>query len=135
MYIAQLDKSNAFLNYILNKNVSVMSQRGTLGTPSRCYKLLEEIYGLKKAHMTWLRILCGDLHRIGFNEFLSAPCVFRRNCKSEVHCFVFIYVDDLLIFAQTQAEIRAIFLERKSIYVVCVSGNIDMFLGYSLNGS
>lgn len=132
MSVAQLDMKTAFLNGILNENVWEMSPRDIPGKPSRCYKLLKAIYGLKEAHLAWHTMLCGDLHGLGFDELPSAPCVFRRKSKSEVHCFTLVYVDDLLMFSPTQSETSAIVEEMKSLYEVRVSENVDIFLRVQL---
>ena len=132
MFVAQLDVKTAFLNGDLTEPIWVMSPRGIPGRKSRCYRLLKAIYGLKQAHLAWHTKLCGDLLNMRFEELPSAPCVFRRKCKSTIDSFILVYVDDLLILAASVTERDAIVEELKALYELRVSDEVEMFLGVQL---
>ena len=132
MCIGQLDVKTAFLNGDLEEEVWVMSPRGIPGRPSKCYRLLKAMYGLKQAHLAWHKKLCGDLEGIGFEELPSAPCVFRRKCLQGQYAFILVYVDDLLILAHTPPQRDTIVGELKKLYELRVSDGVDLFLGVEL---
>lgn len=104
------------MNGNLAENVWVMSPRGITGRDSHCYKLLKEIYGLKKAHLSWHKKLCGYIKYLRFSEFRSTTCVLLRKNNSGNSQFMLVYVDDLLVFAQTKFETNIIVEELKLLY-------------------
>ena len=64
----KLDAKTAFPNGDLEEAVRVMSPRGIPGLPSRLYRLLKALYGLKEAHLAWHRKLCSAMFELGFTE-------------------------------------------------------------------
>lgn len=89
------------------------------------------MYGLKQAHLAWHTELCGGLLSIGFKEFASAPCVFRRKFKSE-YAFILVYVDDIPVLAVTLIERELVVEEHKCLYDFRVLEAVEMFLGVQL---
>ena len=132
MCIGQLDVKSAFLKGDLDESVWVMSPRGIPGLKSVCYRLIKAMYGLKQAHLAWHKKLCRDLERLGFTELPSAPCVFRRKGANDVFAYVLVYVDDILVLAQSIAERDQIMEELKSLYDLRISEKVDLFLGVQL---
>lgn len=135
MSIFQVDMKKAFLNVDLSESVWVMSPRGIPGVRSRCYRLKKDMYELKQAHLAWHSKLCGDLNRLGFNELSRAPCLFSRKIGGGKNKFFLVYVEDLLILANTNSARDAIVEHMKSWYSLRVSEKVDLFLGVHLKWS
>lgn len=130
---AQIDVKTAFLNGILSDDVWVMSPKGIPGRPSRCYKLLKAIYGLKQAHLEWHKRLSNDLKSLGFEELPSAPCVFRlKDCMFGGDVYLLVYVDDILVLSSTDDGIKYVVDGFNSLYEIRVSYDVDWFLGVKI---
>lgn len=131
MYRAQLDVKTAFLNGNLSEDIWVRSPHGIASRPSKCYKLMKAIYGLKQAHLAWHRRLCSDLSKLGFAELSSAPCVFMKRDGSEV-IFLLVYVDDVVVLSSTSAGLKFVTSELRRLYEIRVSDSVNWFLGVKL---
>ena len=133
MHRAQLDVKTAFLNGIVTEDIWIMSPRGIPGRPSRCYKLLKAIYGLKQAHLAWHTRLVSDLNKLGFVKILSDTCVFKRTSNSGGVIFLLVYVDDILVLASSKNLIETLVRDINTFYEVRVNYNVDWFLGVKID--
>ena len=62
-----------------------------------CGSYKKALYGLKQAAREWHKALVGPLSEIGFNRCHSDPALFVSRVGK---CFIFLWVDDLLIFSE-----------------------------------
>ena len=66
-------------------------------------KLSKYIYGLKQSLRCWNAKLSDHLKSLGFIESGADPCVFIKSWKLQI---IAIYVDDLILMAETVQEIK-----------------------------
>ena len=64
----------------------------------RVWKLKKALYGLKQDAREWHKALVELLSEIGFDRCDSDPALLVSKVG---RCFIFLWVDDLLIFART----------------------------------
>ena len=102
--IGKLDVRSAFLKGELSESVWVMSPRGIPSINSQCYRLLKSMYGLKQAHLAWHTKLCADLLSIGFEELRNGSCVFSRKDSASKYAYLLVYVDDILVLANSNGQ-------------------------------
>ena len=65
----------------------------------RVWKLKKALYGLKQAARVWRKALVELWSEIGFDRCHSDPALFVSRVGK---CFIFIWVDDLLIFSEIE---------------------------------
>ena len=74
-------------------------------------KLKESLYGLKQAPRCWNAVLNDFLKSIEFEQSVADPCVYVKKTKEHLD-IVAVYVDDLIIIANTSEEMAK---KRKSL--------------------
>ena len=96
----QMDDKSAFLNGMLQEEVSVEQPKG-LVDPHRLndvYKLKRALYGLKQAHKAWYDRLTAYLTKHGFKRRFAYTTLFIRKDKN-YFVVTQIYVDDIVFGA------------------------------------
>ena len=96
--IRQLDVSNAFLHGSLAEKVFMEQAQGFIDAnhPDYVCRLHKTIYGLKQAPRAWFTRLCESLQALGFVESQVDYSLFTVHSHN-IHLFVLIYVDDIII--------------------------------------
>ena len=103
--IDHMDVVTAFLHGNLKEEVYMKQPEGfeIKGKEHYVCKLQKAMYGLKQASRAWYEKISEVLlNRLGFNRSEHEPCVFVRNKRSLM--IIALYVDDLLIFSNDEAE-------------------------------
>ena len=91
-------------------------------------RLKRHVYGLKQAPRTWFRTLSEYLVVIGFVPCVHDPCLFVRRSTNKV-CYIFVYVDDLVIAADSVEEMRVVKDELRDKWSMKDLGPIESILG------
>ena len=89
-----IDIKCAFLNGVLHQDVYIVQPPMFHDGTRRVWKLKKALYGLKQAAREWHKALVELLSEIGFNRCHSDPALFVSRVGT---CFIFLWVDDLLI--------------------------------------
>ena len=98
------------------------------GGHDKVLRLRKNCYGLKDAGRTWYEHLTDGLHALGFRPLQTDNCVMTRG-----NTIIVIYVDDCLIFAQSDKELQQAYVDIQSKYKVTDEGTIDEYLGIKLD--
>ena len=107
MLIHQMDVVAAFLNGSLQEDIYMEQPDGYVqaGNEQMVCKLKRSLYGLKQAPRCWNEVFSEYLRSIGFEQSVADPCVYVKN---KGHLVVAVYVDDLIIIANTAEEMRKV---------------------------
>ena len=92
-----IDIKCAFLNGVLHQDVYTVQPPMFHDGTRRVWKLKKAVYGLKQAAREWHKALVEPLSEIGFDKCHSEPALFVSKVG---RCFIFLWVDDLLIFSE-----------------------------------
>ena len=90
-----VDIKCAFLNGKLEEDVYVEQPKVLNDGTHHVWRLKKALYGLKQAAREWHKALAALLHDLDFVRAACDPALYV--CKHN-RCFVFLWVDDLLIF-------------------------------------
>jgi hypothetical protein len=91
-------------------------------------KLKRHVYGLKQAPRTWFRTLSEYLVSIGFSSCVHETCLFVRRSMDQV-CYIFVYVDDLVIATNSKEEMSVVKAELTSKWSMKDLGPLESILG------
>ncbi|PKU64958.1 Retrovirus-related Pol polyprotein from transposon TNT 1-94 [Dendrobium catenatum] len=126
----QLDVSNAFLHGDLSEDIYMRQPPGFEDPlhPTAVCKLHKSLYGLKQAPRQWFQKFTSFLQSRGFRFSRSDPSLLIYN-KSNVHIFLLIYVDDILVTGNDPAQIQSLLQDLHSNFALKQLGQISLFLG------
>lgn len=88
--------------------------------------LQRALYGLKWPPLLWYEELTTFLHSIGCRPLRSDPCLFAHSATG---AFILIYVDDLLVFAKSDAMVDQIAGLLAKKFPMKELGDVTWFLG------
>ena len=89
------------------------------------FKLLNHVYGVKDAGMTWFEHLSEVSENIGFTPIASDPYIFVKGTN-----IIILYVDHCIIISRTKEETDKIFAElNKRGYKMIDEGDMEEYLG------
>jgi transposase InsO family protein len=105
----QTDVDTAFLNGDMDEEVYMLQPEGLVkeGQQQLVCRLLKSLYGLKQAPRAWHKKLTDFLKSQGYVKLNSEACIYVRAGSGGV-AIVGIYVDDLLLIADTTSGVQAI---------------------------
>ena len=108
MLIHQMDVVSAFLHGELKEDIYMQQPPGYVqpGKEELVCKLKKSIYGLKQSPRCWNEKLCEHLKLLGFRESGADPCVFTHENERKKLEIIAVYVDDLILIAETLEEIQ-----------------------------
>ena len=108
MLIHQMDVVTAFLNGRLKEEIYMDQPEGYVKTGQEhlVCKLEKSLYGLKQAPRCWNKAFREHLESNGFTQTSRDACVYVK-CK-ETLIVIAVYVDDLIILAETAEEMAKI---------------------------
>ena len=142
MKINQLDVSTAFLNADIDRDLYMKQPPGYYLTPDGVknslktksefvLKLDKSIYGLKQAPQMWNKTISKELVSMGFTKSINEPCLyFKREGSTLV--LLALYVDDLLVASQSQAEIDKVKQSLSERFKMKDLGTVGKFLGINV---
>ena len=108
MKIHQMDVVSAFLNGKLREEIFMQQPPGYVqsGKEELVCKLKKSIYGLKQSPRCWNEKFCEHMRALGFKESGADPCIFIRENEKKKLEIIAVYVDDLILIAETLEEIQ-----------------------------
>lgn len=130
--INQLDVQNAFLHGTLEETVYMFQPPGFVDPtkPKHVCKLKRSIYGLKQAPRAWNARFVSFITSHGFIQSKSDASLFIYN-KEKNRAYLLLYVDDIIITANTNALRDGIIAKLKNEFPMTDEGQINSFLGIS----
>jgi hypothetical protein len=107
-----------------------VTPEGTLYT-----KLLKALYGCVQSGQFWYMKIKKFLRCEGYIATPMDQCIFRK-VNGDVICFLILYVDDILLFANDD-EINRVetFMKREFKWITVTKGNMQSYLGMSIDVS
>ena len=126
----QMDVKNAFLHGDLQEEVYMMQPEGYEDNshPDFVCRLRKALYGLKQAPRAWSDKIGQYLVTIGFQIFNSNFSLYVKRTNRGI-VLVVIYVDDLIITGDSDADINEVKLLLKQKYEMKDLGELRYFLG------
>jgi len=127
----QFDLVTAFLNALIKKYEIYVEmphgfeEYGTDGTQHICL-LQRALYGLKQSPLLWYEELTTFLRSIGCRPLQGDPCLFVHSATG---ASILIYVDDLLVFAKSDAIVDQIAGLLAKKFRMKALGDVTWFLG------
>src|SRR5262249_14573242 len=120
-----------FLNAALEEEdeIYVAQPDGYDDGSGRVCRLLQALYGLRKAPLLWFKALSTALKKIGFEPLNADLCVFKHRTKM---ILLIVYVDDMLIAEPTKAEIANIREALNEFFDLKELGDVTQFLGTTI---
>jgi hypothetical protein len=128
---AQCDITAAFIHALLpnDEEVYIDQPRGFRTKPNHVLHLRRSLYGLKQAPRHFFHYLVERLLKQGLQQSIHDPCLFMNT-----NMIVIVYVDDLLIFAKTDALIDS-FISSMQREEICLrkEGTAEGYLGVDIS--
>ncbi|EGD82047.1 hypothetical protein PTSG_11914 [Salpingoeca rosetta] len=108
MDIQQMDVNTAFLNAPVDHEIYVQPPAvDGIFSPNTVLRLKRGLYGLKQSPRLWNHTLDTWMREQDFVATATDACIYRRTCKGGKMMWVAVYVDDLLIFADSDSDMAA----------------------------
>ncbi|EGD74758.1 hypothetical protein PTSG_12519 [Salpingoeca rosetta] len=108
MDIQQMDVNTAFLNAPVDHEIYVQPPAvDGIFSPNTVLRLKRGLYGLKQSPRLWNHTLDAWMREQDFVATATDACIYRRTCKGGKMMWVAVYVDDLLIFADSDSDMAA----------------------------
>ncbi|KAK1432653.1 hypothetical protein QVD17_09551 [Tagetes erecta] len=128
--VYHLDVKTAFLHGDLKETVYVKQPEGyeRKGEEHKVYKLTKALYGLKQAPRCWNIKLNGVLKELGFKRCAHEQAVYVRVKGIDI-LILCVYVDDLLLTGNNQAEIDVFKEEMTNKFEMTDMGLLCYYLG------
>jgi hypothetical protein len=127
---AQCDITAAFIHTLLpeEETVYVDQPRGFHRHPNHVLRLRRSLYGLKQSPRHFFHYLSDRLLKQGLTQSQHDPCLFFTSSM-----IVIVYVDDLLIFAETDGQIDSLIANMKR-EEICLrrEGTAEGYLGVDI---
>ena len=127
-----IDVNTAFLYADLKKPVYMAGPTGFECPPGKSFKVVKSLYGLKQAPRDWNLLLRTFILSLGLLQSTLDPCAFYSAASATFVVFVLIYVDDIIILAETEErlqEVKEAFMTR---FACKDLGQIKRFLGINV---
>ncbi|EGD78534.1 hypothetical protein PTSG_12851 [Salpingoeca rosetta] len=108
MDVQQMDVNTAFLNAPVDHEIYVQPPAvDGIFSPNTVLRLKRGLYGLKQSPRLWNHTLDAWMREQDFVATATDACIYRRTCKGGKVMWVAVYVDDLLIFADSDSDMAA----------------------------
>lgn len=133
MSITHLDVTTAFLNGFLKENIYMSIPEGFANkSGGNVLKLKRAIYGLKQSSLVWYERVKDCLCELGFRNSKYEPCLFAKT-DGKVKIIVALYVDDFLIFSNSDIETEKLKKFLGSKFKLKDLGPVRQYLGMRIN--
>lgn len=132
----QLDVKNAFLYGELDREVFMEQPKGFVSKqfPQHVCRLKKALYGLKQAPRAWYGKVAQYFIFCGFKVANSDSSLFVK-LESKMHLLVLLYVDDMIITGDNEAEISKLRNNLSTRFEMKNLGEIGCFLGIEVEKS
>jgi hypothetical protein len=101
MHMYSEDIETAFLNADLQEEVYMRQPTWAENGTPRVMRLLKNIYGLKQASRKWYKLFHQNLSSLGLKRATSDTRLYTINHLVHGICIVLVYMDDILIVADS----------------------------------
>ncbi|KAE8211922.1 hypothetical protein CF319_g9305, partial [Tilletia indica] len=130
----QTDVETAFLNPDMDRPLYIEFPKGWDKKNPKATGLLVKkgLYGFKQSARLWWMHLMQTLEKLGFGHSETDWGIFLRKESDGSITIVFVYVDDILIAAKTQATIDSVRNGLKQAYTMTDIGEVSSVLGISV---
>lgn len=129
LLVKHVDVKSAYLYGDLAETIYMRQPIGfETGTKSDVCLLRKSLYGLKQAGRVWNRKITEVLQSLGYQPSEADPCLFVRTKHGHLS-FVLLYVDDMLIACQDEAEYNRIEATLKKNFKITSLGDVSNYLG------
>jgi hypothetical protein len=131
--IHQMDVKCAFLNGEIKEDIYMEQPEGfgVEGKEDMVCKLQKSLYGLKQASRAWYEKIDGTMLSMSFKKSEADHCVYVHQIGNTV-VYVALYVDDLLIFSNNMAKMKAVKDQLSSLYHMKDLGEAQYVLGIQI---
>jgi hypothetical protein len=126
-----IDISTAFLHGELDEEVYVEQPPIVIDETDKVWRLLHALYGLRHSPAKWHERLCEQLQRFGFSRAGYDPALMVKRLVPGELCFVFLWVDDLIIIG-TQQECHRVVSDVLGTFKGRNLGEASWLLGMSV---
>ena len=80
-------------------------------------KIRKSLYSLKQAGRVWYTKITEVLNLLGYIPSVADPCLFVKTSRKQKKSFILLYVDDIFIMSNTEAEYEAVRMHLENHYV------------------
>ena len=132
--VAQGDVEGAYLNSPIDTEVYIRYPEGMRRKPGcDALLLLKSLYGLKQSARNWWEELGRILRRIGFKRTNGDWGLYVRRDRYGRTVYILVYVDDMIVAADTQGEIDELWELLKAEWTITVIGDVGTVLGMKVS--
>ena len=134
MELDQLDVKIAFLHGNLQEELFMTQPERYTDQlkPNHVCLLKKSLYGLKQSLKQWYLRFNEFITSYGFNKCSFDCCVYYKITKIDLHIYVLLYVDDMLIACRQKDEIDALKLLLNSEFDMKDLGHAKKILGMEI---
>ena len=135
MLVHQMDVVTAFLNGDLKEEIYMEQPPGFTqpGKEKLVCKLKKSLYGLKQAPRCWNEMFTQHMRSLGFKQSGADSCVFIRVTKGKKVEAIAVYVDDLILLAETSEEMQQMKKSLSDIFRMKDMGELHYCLGVNIH--
>ncbi|CAI7786879.1 unnamed protein product, partial [Closterium sp. NIES-53] len=126
--VEQLDVKTAFLYGVVDEEIYMKQPEGYDDGSGRVCRLNKAIYGLKQAPRCWYARLVEVLEALGFKVSGCDESLFMTEGEEE-KVFLFVYVDDILLFSPSLERIKEVQGKLKETFQCKALGLVGYYLG------
>ena len=137
--VTSADIKTAYLYGMLKETIYMRQAKGyevtsANGSPMLC-QLIRSIYGLKQSGACWETRLRDELHKIGFENCVADPCIYRINDQEDANkeMFLLVYVDDLCMATSSDEYRSEIWSRLTKVFDIKDAGPLTWILGTNVN--
>ncbi|SOV06214.1 uncharacterized protein UDID_19480 [Ustilago sp. UG-2017a] len=127
-----LDITMAYLNTTLKEAIYMKPPEGSGVAPSKVYKVVKGLYGLKQSGREWNQEFDRSLQHMGFFQVECAPCIYTKG-QGEDMAIVVIYADDTLVIAPWLETVLKVNKQIGQRWKMEDSGEVSHFLGIKIS--
>ncbi|SOV06685.1 uncharacterized protein UDID_17577 [Ustilago sp. UG-2017a] len=127
-----LDITMAYLNSTLKEAIYMKPPEGSGVAPSKVYKVVKGLYGLKQSGREWNQEFNRSLRRMGFFQVECASCIYTKGQGKDM-AIVVIYVNDTLVIAPRLETVLKVKKQIGQRWKMEDSGEVSHFLGIKIS--
>ena len=131
--IHQMDVKSAYLNAPIDCELYMEQPKGYQTTSQNgkklVYRLRKSLYGLKQSAHNWREVMCQFFTDHGCSQSKTDPCLFMKCNKSGEKLIYVIWVDDIIIIANSESTLSFGKNILKNRFKMKDLGEISKFLG------
>ena len=120
----------AYVQSHLDERIFLRLPQGCGESSNKVTGLDKCLYGLKQSSRSWSKLLTLALKKLGFQQCLADPCIFRLRNGKDVKMVVGVHVDDMILVS---AEKDSLWLQEKlsDFFPVKHLGELTWYMGCS----